>query len=160
MRGMRAVSGALDERSGQMSVELAVICPVVIVVALIILNLMHFVRMCSKFDRIALDAVISQGISPAGEQTRIASIDSVQACISQALGDPDVTVEVRAADANGQTAGEALVIAPNLTRFVCSFEMRPWPSSLVIAGVSMSAPALLFHERSIVVDRYRPGVVI
>lgn len=36
---------------------------------------------------------------------------------------------------------------------------RPWPATVSIAGVGYQAPALLSHERPVVVDRYRAGVV-
>ena len=46
-------------QSGQMTVELAVLVPVVIVVALIVANLMEFVDACAAFDRLSLDEVIA-----------------------------------------------------------------------------------------------------
>lgn len=63
--------------SGQMTVELAVLVPVVIVVALTVFNLMRFVSACSAFDRIAADAVVSQGVSPKGE-TKAAAVNEVE----------------------------------------------------------------------------------
>ena len=57
-----------------MTVELAVVVPVTIVVALIVLNLMWFVDACAAFDQAALDAVVAHGVSPAGEQTQSAAV--------------------------------------------------------------------------------------
>lgn len=51
-------------QSGQMTVELAVLVPVVIVVALIVANLMEFVDACAAFDRLSLDEVIAEGSLP------------------------------------------------------------------------------------------------
>ena len=53
---------ALAGEEGQMSVELAATLPVVLVVALIILNLMRFVGACAQFDRVAPNAFVSQGV--------------------------------------------------------------------------------------------------
>ena len=83
------MSGAglpLRGRSGQMTVELAVMTPVVIVVVLIVLNLMGFIEACAAFDQAALDAVISHGVAPAGEQTQIAAVDEVRTALVEALG--------------------------------------------------------------------------
>ena len=45
----------LGSQSGQMTVELAVLVPVVIMVALVVVNLMEFVDACAAFDRLSLD---------------------------------------------------------------------------------------------------------
>ena len=60
-----------------MTVELAVVTPVVIVVALVVLNLMWFIEACAAFDQAALDAVVSHGVAPAGEQSQLAAVDEV-----------------------------------------------------------------------------------
>lgn len=159
MSARSGIAALARETSGQMAVELTVVVPVAIVVALIGVNLMRFVSLCALFDRASLDAVVSQGIAPAGEQAEVTSVEAVESSIERTMGDRSVSVTV-SVEPLGGTSGETLVIAPNLTRYVCAFEMRPWPSSVVLAGVSMQAPALLRHERALVVDRYRPGVVV
>lgn len=73
-------------RCGQMTVELAVVVPAAIVVALIVLNLMWFVDACAAFDQAALDAVVAHGVSPAGEQTGSAAVAQVTAALEQAMG--------------------------------------------------------------------------
>ena len=151
----------MRDSRGQMTVELAVLIPVVVVMALVIHNLAGFVSACAAFDRIALDAVISQGVSPAGEQTDLGATEAVSSCISQALGrEGTCSVEVRAERLTDASGSYDFSVAPLLTRYVCTLVYRPWPSSFSIAGVAYRAPVELRHERSIVVDRYRPGVVI
>ncbi len=148
--------------SGQASVELAALMPVVIVVALFSYNLARFVALCATFDRVSLDAVVAQGVAPAGTQSRIAAAGEVRSSIESALDASQVcSVEV-ATEPVGET-GEGvrrLFLSPLLTRFRCTLVYRPWPSSFVIAGVTYDMPLALRHERSLVVDRYRPGVVI
>ena len=73
-------------QSGQMTVELAVLVPVVIVVALVVVNLMEFVDACAAFDRLSLDEVIAEGVSPAGEQNMPASVAAVEDALRAALG--------------------------------------------------------------------------
>lgn len=146
---------------GQMTVELAVLVPVIIVVALTLVNLAGFVTACAAFDRIALDAVISQGISPAGELGDASAAQAVSSCISQAIGrEGTCSVEVRVERVSDASGSADLTLAPLLTRFVCTLVYRPWPRSLSIAGVIYQAPLALRHERTIVVDRYRSGVVM
>ena len=160
---MRRMVGASPARcSGQMSVEFAALLPVMLVVALVGLNLMRYVELCSEFDQVALDAVISQGVSPSGEQTVESAERQVRSCIEEAMGsERGVSVEVTSAE-EGRFggAGENLTVVPSLTRFTCTLKVTPWPGRFSIAGMEFVPPLRLVHERSVVVDRYRPGVVV
>jgi hypothetical protein len=139
-------------RDGQMVVELAVTLPVAIVVALVCYNAARFAAACARFDRIALDAVLSQGVSPPGKEASGSASGLVQACIEQGMGGPGDAFTIEVAEEEGTL--------PQLSCYRCTLCMRPWPSQLVVAGVRLGAPELLRHERSLTVDRYRPGVVL
>lgn len=147
---------------GQMAVELAVMIPVIVVVGLIVFNLCRFVEVCAAFDRIAPDAVISHGVSPAGEQSALSSAGSVQSCIESALASSNCDVSVSVSGAEPVAVGRGLTfpVSPLLTTFTCTLQYHPWPGSFVIAGVAFSPPVTLNHTRTLVVDRYRPGVVV
>lgn len=148
---------------GQMAVELAVVVPVGIVCALIVLNLCRFVEACAIFDRVALDAVISQGVSPPGEQSVGAATAAVERCIRGSLDATtcEVTVSAVGGAQPAATPGRLTFPAsPLLVTYVCTLCYRPWPWSFVIAGVPFHPPVSLRHERRLVVDRYRPGVVV
>lgn len=148
-------------RDGQMTVELAVVTPVVIVVALIVLNLMGFIEACAAFDQAALDCVVAHGVAPAGEQSELGAVQEVASALEGALASFDrCEVEVRAERAAETGQGASFVISPLLTRYVCTLTYHPWPSLLRMPGVSLVAPFSLTHECSFVVDRYRPGVVV
>ncbi len=143
---------------GQMSVELAMLTPVIIVVALAVYNLCRFCVLCAAFDRVSLDAVIAHGVSPAGED-EFGAVDEVRRHVCRAMdGGASCEVEVSAERVRRGGVG-GISLLPSLTRYRCELRYRPWPSSLSIAGVSLGAPFALTHERSIVVDRYRAGVV-
>ncbi len=149
--------------SGQMVVELAVLVPVVIVIALTVLNLMQFVCLCATFDRVALDAIVSQGVAPAGMQVEGVATEEVASCIREALASPRCEVSVQASSARqGGAGGEGLTfpVSPLLTRFTCTLRYVPWPSSFVLVGVAYQSPVALVHERELVVDRFRAGVVL
>lgn len=149
---------AARERAGQMAVELAVLVPAIVVVALLGFNLARFTELCARFDRVSLDAVMSQGVSPSGSPERLAGVDDVREAIESAMGTSACEIEVSVEDGSG--GGDALFdLAAGTTRFVCTMGYRPWPSSVGIAGVGYEMPAFLRHERSVVVDRFRAGVV-
>ena len=150
--------------AGQLVVELAVMIPVVIVVGLTVLNLAKFVEACAAFDHAAPAAVVAQGVSPAGESESPPD-GEVRSCILEALGMPADVVDVevdseRVGHARGGGDGIEFPVSPLLTRYSCTLEYRPWPSSFTIAGVSYRAPLVLHHKRELVVDRYRGGVVV
>ena len=161
-RGRAALGGALalDER-GQMTVELAVMAPVAIVVALVVLNLMGYVEACAAFDQAAPDAVLAHGVAPAGGQAREDAEREVADALASALGrEGRCEVEVRCEDAAGAADDAPGLVSPLLTRFVCTLTYRPWPSLLRLPGISLESPLALRHECEIVVDRYRSGVVV
>ena len=150
----------LNGRDGQMTVELAVMTPVVIVIALVVLNLMGYVEACAAFDQAAQDAVIAQGVAPAGSQNEARATEEVRSLLEDLLGREDrCEVEVRAEAVSGGAEG-SFVISPLLTRYVCTLSYRPWPRLLRLPGVTYEAPLSLRHECELVVDRYRPGVVM
>ncbi len=147
-----------------MVVEFAVLMPVAIVVALIVFNLVQFASSCSRFDRVALDAVTSQGVAPAGNQNTETAVGAVQGALEQGMGDLHVEVSVRAEGPSmgGKGSGHELdfPVSPLLTRFVCTMRYEPWPRVGSIAGVHGGSPVALTHERSLTVDRYRAGVIV
>lgn len=153
MRGLRGTDG-------QMSVELAVVAPVVIVMALIVWNLMCFVEACSAFDQAALDAVTAHGVAPSGEQSERRAVEEVRAALEDALsGLASCEVDVRSEPAGEAAEGAALTVSPLLTRYVCTLTYHPRPRLVSFPGVPYGAPLALVHERELVVDRYRSGVV-
>lgn len=149
--------------AGQMAVELAVLLPIVIVMVLTVYNLMRFVELSALFDRVAADAVISQGVAPAGTQSEWAAAAKVRSCIEEALGSSSVDVLVTTQSACSSTPHDARVIfplSPLLTRYTCTLRYRPWPGSVYLGGAVYRSPFVLTHDCTLVVDRYRPGVVV
>lgn len=160
---MRArVRDLARSQDGQMAVELALTIPVAIVVALVVFNLCRFVEACATFDRAALDAVVSQGVSPAGEQSALSSAGAVRSCIEEALdlSSCEVLVELSGAPDEAGGGGISFPMSPLLTTYTCTLRYRPWPGSFVLAGVAFRPPMALVHVRRLVVDRFRPGVVV
>lgn len=151
----------LRSQGGQATVELAVLMPVIIVVSLLSYNLARYVTLCASFDRMALDAVITQGVAPEGTQTKFVAVDQVRTCIEESLNaSRTCSVEVSTESVREPSASRKLFVSPLLTRFRCALVFRPWPASVSIAGVTYDMPCELRHECTVVVDRYRPGVVM
>lgn len=158
---MSAEARPHEGSSGQMVVELAVMVPVALVVALVVFNLMGFIEACAAFDQVALDAVVAHGVASAGEQTQVASVEEVRAALAEGLGRKDTCeVEVSAEGFSAGSQGGSFVISPLLTRYTCTLYYHPWPRFLRMPGITLEAPLSLRHERQLVVDRYRPGVVV
>lgn len=154
--GTRALA---REASGQMAVELALLVPVIVVVALVAVNLMRFAELCARFDRVSLDAVLAQGVSPEGGSEGMRGAEAVREALEAAMGDGSCEIEVSVADASGSGGGATFDLGAGTVRYVCVMRMRPWPSRAEVAGVGYQMPAMLRHEREFVVDRYRAGVV-
>lgn len=144
-----------------MTVELAVVTPVVIVVALVVLNLMGFIEACAAFDQAALDCVIAHGVSPSGEQSEDSAVVEVSSALEAALSDyGSCEVSVRAERVGEGGEGGSFAVSALLTRYVCTLVYHPWPMVVQMPGVAYGAPFSLTHERELVVDRYRSGVVV
>ena len=151
--------GALRECDGQMVVELAVAMPVLLVVALIVLNLMMFLEACARFDRVVPDIIMAVAVSPsnAGAHQEHALVEAISSALE---GLSRVEVAVRAEGSwSGGSADPGFSFAPHLVRYVCTLTYRPWPSGISVGGIDAGVPPSLEHERSFTVDRYRGAVV-
>ncbi len=159
-RSKRGLALAKGEELGQAAVEMALLIPVIVAVALVALNIMRFAELCARFDRIAPDAVLAHGVSPAGSSGELAGVDAVKEAIEEGMGSLACEVEVSVEDLSlGGSGGTVLTLAAGTTRFTCTLGYTPWPSSLSIAGVGFRLPAVAKHERSIVVDRWKAAIV-
>ena len=157
---MSGLKIAIVEQRAQATVELAIVAPVLVVLALIVVNLMVFICACARFDRAAPDMVIAHGVSPSGEGTSSAA-SQVEEALRATMDGYDVEVEVTCTAAGAQDgAGSLLTLVGALKTYRCVMRMTPWPGGFSIAGVSVGAPPELVHEREVVVDPWRPGVVM
>lgn len=148
------------ETRAQAVVEMAVVTPVLIVLALIVYNIMLFVSATARFDRVVPDIVIAQAVSPSGELGSDDVSGRIAEQIEDAMDGYDIEVEV-ASDGEGESGDDSLfTLVGGLRTYRCVMRMRTWPGSLTIAGVDMGAPLELSHGRDVVVDPWRPGVVM
>ena len=94
------------ETRAQATVEMAVVAPVLIVLALIVYNIMMFLSATARFDRVAPDIVLAHAASPAGADDREGSVvGTVAAELSEAMGSYGVEIEVTCADEESSGVG-------------------------------------------------------
>lgn len=150
----------LREARAQATVEMAVVTPVLIVLALIVYNLMVFMAATARFDRVAPDAVLAHAVSPVSDgDAAAAGTDTVRLQLERAM--EGYAVEIEVVEETGDAESDALLSLVGAQRtYRCAMVYRPWPQGLGIAGVSMGAPLSLRHERPVTVDPWRPGVVM
>lgn len=149
------------EEVAQATVEMAVVTPVLIVLALVVYNVMTFVSATARFDRVAPDIVIAHAISPEGDGTGslVDASERIKDHLEEAMGNYDVEIEVAGEDGDGTRGDGSISLDAGLRTYTCSMKFKPWPTGLTIAGVPLGAPAFLAHERTVTVDPWRPGVV-
>lgn len=152
----------LGGECAQATVEMAVVAPVLLVLALIVYNVMLFMAATARFDRVAPDIVIAQAVSPSSSE-EVLSRDAtagIREQLEAAMTGYDVEVEVACTE-GGSTSDETLLALVGGQRtYRCTLRMAPWPGAWSIAGVSLGAPVELSHERDVTVDPWRPGVVM
>ena len=153
---------ALCEERAQATVEMAVVTPVLLVLALIVYNVMVFADAVARFDRVVPDIVLAHAVAPSGEgdDSSIDASATVQAQIQHAMEGYDLQIEVSSEQGATTSDGGLLSLSGTFRTYTCTMRYEPWPSSLSVAGVSLGAPAKLSHERAVTVDPWRPGVVM
>ncbi len=142
-------SRVLADERGQMTVELLVVLPVVLIVAVVAVNALTFFGDCAAFDRVARNAVRLCAASPAYGQDAGRSAEEVRAVIEEALGRGNLSVGV---GVSGGALGHAtytatLTYAPTLFGLGLRDE---------VLGVRLPR---LEHQVSMTVDPYKPGML-
>ena len=136
--------------AGQMTVELVVAVPALIVVALIAFNACTFFAQCAVFDRAAHEAVRVYAVSPAYRQGYSQSCSLVEQGIQSALDAANVEVSV----SHNSTGFD-------FDKFTATMEFSP---TLFGAGLRSEAFGVamprLTHSSTFVVDVYKAGVII
>ena len=140
----------LRAESGQMTIELVVALPVLIVVAVIAVNAMTFFSECAVFDRVVCDAVRVHATAPAYGQDVGQSAALVEQTVKAQLDASNLGVSV----SHG-------VADPDLDEFRATLEFSPTLFGMGLRSEVLGVPMpRLKHEVRYVVDSYRPGVII
>ncbi len=134
---------------GQMTVELALVLPAAIIVAVIAVNAMTFFSQCAEFDRVGRNAVRVYATSPAYEQGLDQSVALVKGATAESLGIDEGDLEVRASRIEGGYATFELELQYRPTLFGMGLRDE-------VFGIALPT---LSHTTSITVDTYKPGMV-
>ena len=135
---------------GQATVELAVVIPVALIVAVVTVNALAFFGTCAAFDRTARQAVCIYGAAPAAGEGPTDAVAHIEETLRDAVGASNVSVSASV---------ESTVLG--LERYTARVEFMPTLFGLglrsEVFGVRLPP---LTHEVSLVVARYRPGVLL
>lgn len=139
----------LSER-GQASVELMMALPVMIAVAVIVVNALLFFSDCAAFDRLAHQAVRVHAASPAYGQDAQRSRDLVQSELERSFARDNLEVSVTVESVSGGRLSFDATLEYSPTLFGMGLRTE-------VFGVRLPG---LSHTVSYVVDQYKPGVVV
>lgn len=156
---MQRIREVIRNQTGQMAVELAVVMPVVLVVALIVINALQFMVLVARFDRVAPDAVLVQGVSPAGSSEGMACVEAVRNHIETAMGSNGCEISVSLKELDARNAGALVDLGAGTVCYSCSLTFHPWPTSVSFAGIGYGLPFSITHVRTLVVDRFRAAIL-
>lgn len=143
------LSNKIAECRGQMMVELCVVFPVVIVIAVIATNALSFFGYCAEFDRISRNAVRTYATAPAHGQATDESVALVSNAVESAFDASNLQCEVTAnKDYRGyETYDMTLKFTPTLFGLGLQTE---------VFGVSIPQ---LKHTSHLTVNPYKPGML-
>lgn len=146
----RHASHGKQRSSGQMTIEFIVCFPVMMVVALIAINALLFFGECASFDRNFKDASCAYASSPGFGQTVDASCAKIKSSVEGVCNTEYVEITVTSSGVEG-----------GLVTLTGTLSFTP---TLFGAGVLDSVFGISFprmtHQSQIVVDCYKPGVII
>lgn len=135
---------------GQATVELMLVLPVAIIVAVIAVNALLFISDCAQFDRVSRQAVRTCVSSPSYHVGVWEACGQVQTVLDESFSAEHLSSSVSASD-----------VAGGHTRVTASLEFQPTLFGMGFRDGILGVPLPpLRHEVSLVVDRYRPGVLV
>ncbi len=142
--------GRLSDRSGQVTVELAVVLPAVIIVAVIVVNAMTFFAACAEFDRVGRNAVRLCAASSSHDVDLAQAAAGVESAVEDSMFLDGDEVEVSAYQGDS-----------GFVRFELVLRFRPGLFGMglrdEVLGVQLPA---LTHTVELTVDRYKPGMLV
>lgn len=137
----------IGDKAGQMTVELCVVLPVVIVIAVVLVNTLWFASDCASFDRVARNCVRIEGVSPRIRD----SVEEVQSKIESTLKG---SFDGKNQSVRVWTSGKV----NNIQQYTCELTWSPTIFGLdlkdSIFGVHISG---LKHEVVLSIFPYKPG---
>lgn len=135
---------------GQSTIELVAVLPVLLTVAVIVVNATLFLSECAAFDRLVPQTVRAHAASPGYGQDPTACRGLVQAQLDEAFSADNLAVSVAVEEVSGGMASFAATLEFSPTLFGLGLRSE-------VFGVALPR---LAHTVEFTVDRYKPGVVV
>lgn len=133
-----------------MAVELCVTMPIVLMIAVVILDSLTFAAACARFDHLAPQTVVAVAGAPSG--TSFDSDDcasQIQQQLSSELDSEHLQVEVSVSQDGA------------LCEFTCKTLAAPWPFYAGNGSLfDLKIPSLMKHEASLSVRPYSIGALL
>ncbi|MCL1879663.1 MAG: hypothetical protein FWF71_03445 [Actinomycetia bacterium] len=151
-----------------MAVEMAVLLPVALAMVFVMLNVLSYLANCARFDPLAAEAVRIEAVSPnAGSYGTAARAKAAEKLLSQAFeGHGNVSISVKGSQAiatggfsdQGVSDSQAVEFSflPLHEVYTCTLSYRPWGFPQGLFGLELFE---VRHQRRLVIDPYRPGVL-
>lgn len=132
----------LREERAQATVEMAVVTPVLLVLALIVYNVMIFAGAVARFDRVVPDIVLAHAVAPSGEgdDSSIDASATVQAQIQHAMEGYGLQIEV--SSKQGATTSDGGLLSLSGT-----FRPIPAPCATSRGRARSASPAFRWGRR-------------
>lgn len=135
--------------AGQATIELAVMFPIVMIIAVIMINALTFFCECSKFDRVFKETVVSIGASPAYGESSANTKSILEDAIAKDFTKDFLESQVTYEDINGGYVSFTGVLKMYPTLFGLGLKRD-------IFGLALPP---LEHQQKISIDVYKPGVI-
>lgn len=147
----------LREERGQMTVELCIVIPVCLVIAVIATNSLTFFAQCASFDRVGRNAVRTVAAAPSDGATSAQMEADILGLVEE---------EMEGIDANCTSAGRIIgdgfnVDSRGYTTFILTLRYAPTLFGLPLRGsvFGVDLPRLE-HSIALTVDGYTPGKML
>ncbi|MDO5329395.1 MAG: hypothetical protein Q4E88_04810 [Coriobacteriia bacterium] len=141
---------AIKDQTGQATVELAVLFPIVIIIAVIAVNALLFFGHCASFDRTFRQVVSTVASSPAAGQSTVNTKALIENALHENFQNNNLEFEVAVGEVSGHFKNFDGTIKMYPTLFGLGLKKE-------IFGVSLPT---LNHKCQMAVDVYKPGVIL
>ena len=138
------------DRSGQMAVELSVVFPIMIIVAVVLVNALSFASECARFDREARNAIRCEATTPAINEGDFGPATRVESALQSSFSASNESTSVSVSKSSLFT-----------TRYECELMWSP-----TLFGLGMKTNVFevqlfqLSHTCALSIDPYRAGDIL
>ena len=139
----------LSEYKAQMTVELAVVFPVLIIVAVVMVNALSFAGECARFDRVARNSLRCENATPSIDENAESALSRTRETLTADFASDNESVNVNVAGENWSNVELECELLWRPTLFGMGLKSE-------VFGVHMFE---LTHKTNLTIDTHRAGDV-